>query len=194
MVVGRKPIYSQLYNLVKDKNYFVLTTNVDHMFQKSGFDKKRLFYTQGDYGLWQCSKPCHHNTYDNEQVVIQMLKQQKDMKIPSELIPKCPICHKPMTMNLRCDSTFVQDIGWENANNRYSNFIEKHKKDHVLFLELGVGANTPGIIKYPFWQLTDKNKNAIYACINYGEAMAPSEISDRSICIDGDISEILDKI
>ena len=183
--------YADLLELVKDKDYFVLTTNVDHQFQLAGFDKKRLFYTQGDYGLWQCSKVCHDKTYDNEKAVRQMVAEQKDLKIPSELIPKCPVCGSPMTMNLRCDNSFVQDEGWYAAANRYEDFIRQHNGMHILFLELGVGANTPVIIKYPFWQMTAQNRHATYACINYGEAAAPREIAKQAICINSDISAVL---
>lgn len=189
-----KPIYQKLLEIVKDKDYFVLTTNVDHCFQKAGFDKKRLFYTQGDYGLWQCSNACHQKTYDNEEIVLQMLKEQKDMRIPSALIPHCPVCGEPMTMNLRCDNTFVQDEGWYAAQNRYADFLRRHKGLKMLYLELGVGANTPGIIKYPFWQMTAENPQAVYACINLGETCAPSEIRNRSICINADIGEILEEL
>ena len=164
--------YTDLLRLVRDKDYFVLTTNVDHQFQLAGFDKKRLFYTQGDYGLWQCSKPCHQKTYDNEDTVRQMVAQQRDMKVPPELVPRCPVCGAPMTMNLRTDNKFVQDEGWYAAALRYHDFICCHKNLHILFLELGVGDNTPGIIKYPFWQMTAENPKAVYACVNYGEAFA----------------------
>lgn len=180
--------YTDLLELVKDKDYFVLTTNVDHQFQLAGFDKRRLFYTQGDYGLWQCSKPCHSKTYDNEEAVRQMVNEQKDMKIPSELVPHCPVCGAPMNVNLRCDDTFVEDKGWRRAAERYNDFIRRHENQHVLFLELGVGANTPVIIKYPFWRMTAKNPKAVYACINQGEAFCPKEIESQSICIDGDIN------
>ena len=183
--------YVDLLELVKDKDYFVLTTNVDHQFQLAGFDKKRLFYTQGDYGLWQCSNACHNKTYDNEEAVRQMVAEQKDLKIPSELIPKCPVCGSPMTMNLRCDNSFVQDKGWYMAANRYEDFIRQHNGMHILFLELGVGANTPVIIKYPFWQMTAQNRHATYACINYGEVAAPREIAKQAICINKDISVVL---
>ncbi|MDD3183952.1 MAG: Sir2 silent information regulator family NAD-dependent deacetylase [Anaerostipes sp.] len=186
-----KPIYKNLFKLIKDKDYFVLTTNVDHQFQRAGFDKHRLFYTQGDYGLFQCSEPCHQKTYENEAVVTQMLEQQKDMKIPTSLIPYCPICGKPMTVNLRCDSTFVEDKGWHRASEYYAQFLRRHENCKVLYLELGVGANTPGIIKYPFWKMTAQNDKAIYACINLGEAVAPQEIEKRSICIDGDIDKAI---
>lgn len=189
-ITAGKP-YMDLLNIIKDKDYFVLTTNVDHQFQLAGFDKKRLFYTQGDYGLWQCSKACHNKTYDNKETVYNMVSEQKDMKIPTELIPKCPVCGAPMTMNLRCDNFFVQDKGWYAAAGHYEDFIRRHKNLNILFLELGVGANTPVIIKYPFWQMTAKNPNAIYACINYGEAVAPSEIAKQSICINKDISKVL---
>ncbi len=186
--------YRDLLTLVKDKDYFVLTTNVDHQFQLAGFDKKRLFYTQGDYGLWQCSKPCHNKTYDNEDLVRRMYNEQKDMKIPSELVPKCPVCGAPMTMNLRCNDTFVQDDGWYNAAERYEYFVRRHKGLNILFLELGVGNNTPVIIKYPFWRMTAQNKNAAYACINLGMAAAPAEIEKQSICIDTDIGGVLSEL
>lgn len=183
--------YSDLLKLVKDKDYFVLSTNVDHQFQRAGFVKKRLFYTQGDYGLWQCSKACHDKTYDNEEAVKAMVEQQKNMKIPTVLIPKCPVCGAPMTMNLRCDNSFVQDEGWYAAANRYDDFIRCHSNSHILFLELGVGMNTPAIIKYPFWQMTAQNSNAVYACINLIESYCPNEIARQSICLQGDIGNIL---
>ena len=185
------PTYNELFDVVKNKDYFVITTNVDHCFQKAGFDKKRLFYTQGDYGLFQCSEPCCNETFDNRDIVIDMIEQQADMKIPSELIPKCPHCGKPLTMNLRSDDTFVQDGGWDSAAERYSNFLDTRKNQKVLFLELGVGYNTPVIIKYPFWQMTAENIKATYACINYGEAVCPREIVKQSICINGDIGEVI---
>ena len=184
--------YSDLLKAVSDKDYFVLTTNVDHQFQLAGFDKKRLFYTQGDYGLWQCSEPCCNETFDNENAVIAMVKEQRNMKIPDELIPRCPHCGKPMAMNLRCDDSFVQDEGWYTAAERYEEFIRRHKNLHILFLELGVGFNTPGIIKYPFMQMTAENPKAIYACINMNGAYAPGEISDRAICIDCDIGNVIE--
>lgn len=186
-----KPVYENVRKLVDRKNYFVLTTNVDHCFQKAGFDKARLFYTQGDYGLFQCSEPCHQATYDNEAQVRAMYERQKDMRIPSELIPYCPRCGKPMSMNLRSDSTFVEDAGWHTAAQRYADFLTTYKDGRILFLELGVGANTPGIIKYPFQQMTANNPQAIYACINYGEAYCFDEIRERAICIDGDIGEVI---
>lgn len=185
------PVYRELLSLVEGKDYFVLTTNVDHQFQRAGFDKQRLFYTQGDYGLWQCSKACHNRTYDNELLVRQMVARQRDMKIPTELVPHCPVCGAPLTMNLRCDDTFVQDRGWYAAAERYSNFVRQHSHGKVLYLELGVGTNTPGIIKYPFWKFTLENPEAVYACINQGQAYAPREISERSICLDADIHTVL---
>ena len=186
--------YSDLLKAVSDKDYFVLTTNVDHRFQLAGFDKKRLFYTQGDYGLWQCSEPCCNETFDNENAVRAMVKEQRNMKIPDELIPRCPHCGKPMAMNLRCDDSFVQDEGWYTAAERYEEFIRRHKNLHILFLELGVGFNTPGIIKYPFMQMTAENPKAIYACINMNGAYAPDKIADRAICIDGDIGKVIENI
>ena len=176
---------------MEDKDYFVLTTNVDHQFQLAGFDKKRLFYTQGDYGLWQCSGPCSQETYDNEEIVRRMAAEQQDMKIPTELVPRCPRCGRPMTMNLRCDDTFVQDEGWHQAADRYADFIRRHRNGRVVYLELGVGANTPVIIKYPFWKYTQENPEAVYACVNLGAATAPHEIRNQSICIDADIGGVI---
>ncbi len=187
-----KPVYKHLLKLVQDKDYFVLTTNVDHQFQKGGVDKKRLFYTQGDYGLWQCSKPCHRKTYDNEAAVMEMVRRQKNMRVPTELVPCCPVCGCPMAMNLRSDDTFVEDAGWQQAAERYSDFLRRQEGRRVLFLELGVGSNTPGIVKFSFWRMTAENPRAVYACVNLGEAFAPKEIADRSICIDGDIGETLE--
>lgn len=189
-----KPVYSDLLRLIGDRDYFVLTTNVDHCFQKAGFDRCRLFYTQGDYGLWQCSRPCHKKTYDNETVVRRMVAEQKDRRIPGELVPYCPVCGAPMSMNLRTDDTFVEDDGWHEAARRYKDFLHCHAGQHILFLELGVGGNTPGIIKYPFWRMTQQNPKAVYACVNLGEAWAPGEIAGRAICIDGDIGEVLKQV
>lgn len=189
-----KPVYSELFHLVQDKDYFVITTNVDHCFQKAGFDKKRLFYTQGDYGLFQCVDGCGNKTYDNEVAVRQMVEQQHDLRIPAELIPRCPLCGKPMTVNLRCDNSFVEDEGWHKAKANHEDFLQKRKNARMLYLELGVGGNTPVIIKYPFWRLTEQNKMATYACINMGEAVAPREISKRSICLDNDVGTAIQNI
>ena len=206
-----KPVYEKLFELVKDKDYFVVTTNVDHRFQRAGFDKKRLFYTQGDYGLFQSVNPHIQKTYDNEEWVMTAMAAQgfvRDesgvfqvpedggvaMRIPTELIPKCPDDGSDVVMNLRADESFVEDEGWHRASAAYSDFLRRHENLHVLYLELGVGANTPVIIKYPFWQMTLANEKAVYACINYGEAFCPGEIEKRSICIDGDIREVLARI
>lgn len=199
-----KPVYNNILSLVRNKDYFVLTTNVDHCFQKASFDKNRLFYTQGDYGLFQCSEPCHQKTYDNEKQIRAMWEFRNEMKIPPELVPHCPVCGKPMSMNLRADDTFVTDEGWDQAANRYQTFLQSRNitsrssqqegTGNVLFLEVGVGRNTPGIIKYPFWQMTAKNPNAQYVCINFGEAFAPYEIEKRSLCIDDDIGEVLQEL
>ena len=203
-----KPVYKELHDLVKDKDYFVITTNVDHQFQRAGFDKKRLFYTQGDYGLFQSVNPSLQKTYENEEWVMKAMEAQGFVKnmadifeipdgkkplmtIPAELIPRCPDDGSDMTTNLRADDSFVEDQGWHSASAAYSDFLKRHDNLHVLYLELGVGANTPVIIKYPFWQMTLANEKAVYACINYGEAFCPEEIEDRSICIDGDIGAVL---
>lgn len=189
-----KPVYENLLKLVQGKDYFVITTNVDHCFQKAGFDKKRLFYTQGDYGLFQCSEPCCDETFDNEAAIREMVDRQRNMRIPSELIPRCPHCGRPMTLNLRSDDSFVEDEGWHRAAERYENFLRTRAGQRILFLELGVGYNTPVIIKYPFWQMTAENPAAVYACINKGQAICPNEIENRSLCIDADIGNTLSLI
>lgn len=206
-----KPVYDNLYELVKDKDYFVITTNVDHCFQKAGFDKHRLYYTQGDYGLFQCSEPCHKKTYDNEDIIRKMVMAQgyefkedgslylpegRNLKltVPSELVPYCPECGKPMSMNLRADNTFVEDEGWHVAAKSYEQFLERHKNLNIVFIELGIGYNTPVIIKYPFWQMTDKWQHAHYICLNYGQAYAPDEIKDKSVCVNKDIDEVIRRL
>lgn len=206
-----KPVYDNLYELVKDKDYFVITTNVDHCFQKAGFDKHRLYYTQGDYGLFQCSEPCHKKTYDNEDIIRKMVMAQGyefkedgslylpegrslKMIVPSELVPYCPECGKPMSMNLRADNTFVEDEGWHVAAQRYEQFLDRHKNLNIVFIELGIGYNTPVIIKYPFWQMTDKWQHAHYICLNYGQAYAPDEIKDKSVCVNKDIDEVIRRL
>ena len=190
-VTPPKDTYDKLLRLFDGKDFFVITTNVDHQFQRAGFPKGRLFYTQGDYGLWQCSKPCHDRTYDNYETVKRMIEEQHDMRVSSELVPYCPVCGKPMAMNLRADDTFVEDEGWHVAAGRYRDFLEAHQMGKVLYLELGVGANTPVIIKYPFWRHTYANPDATYACVNYGEAYTHRDICDRSILIDDDIDQVL---
>lgn len=183
--------YLDLLTLIRDKEYFVLTTNVDHQFQLAGFDKKRLFYTQGDYGLWQCSRACHPQTYDNETTVRRMVAEQNDRRVPRRLLPSCPVCGAPMAMNLRCDNRFVEDAGWLAAKGRYQDFLQRHKDGPLLLLELGVGGNTPGIIKYPFWQMTAHYPQAALACVNLYEAACPQDIQARAICIQQDIGAVL---
>ena len=184
-------VYSDLLALMRGRDHFVLTTNVDHCFQKAGFDKQRLFYTQGDYGLFQCSWPCCAETWDNEAAVRAMAAQQQGRRIPTALLPVCPHCGRPLTMNLRSDDKFVEDAGWHAAAARYADWLRAHETGRVLYLELGVGYNTPGIIKYPFWQRVLQNPQAVYACVNLGDAGAPREIRDRSICLDADIAGVL---
>lgn len=185
-----KDTYAKLLRLLEGKDFFVITTNVDHQFQKAGFPKGRLFYTQGDYGLWQCSVPCHKKTYDNYETVKAMVEEQRNMHVPTELVPRCPVCGEPMAMNLRADDTFVEDEGWHAAAGRYTAFLEAHQTGKVLYLELGVGGNTPVIIKYPFWRSAYDNPDATYACVNYGQAMTAAEIVDRSIVIDAVLGEL----
>lgn len=193
-VPAPKPVYENLLKLLQDKDYFVITTNVDHQFQKAGFDKQRLFYTQGDYGLFQCATPCHQKTYDNEEVVKRMIAEQMDLRIPSELVPKCPVCGGRMEVNLRSDETFVEDEGWHTASERYADFIRRHLHDKILFLDLGSGGNTPIVFKIPFIRWTMQNPNAVYATVNLGEAFTVDQIKERSIVIDADIADVLNQL
>lgn len=188
------PLYLKLYELLKKKNYFVITTNVDHQFQKAGFAKERIFYTQGDYGLFQCSVPCHLKTYDNEQIIKKMIANQKDHRISEELLPKCPVCGKPMSMNLRSDDTFVEDEGWKKAAERYVSFLQKNKDRKILFLELGVGWNTPGISKIPFMKMTEEMPLAHYVCINTEKMECFEEIESRSIFFQSDLKELIEQV
>ena len=206
-----KPVYQDLLSLVRDREYFVITTNVDHQFQRAGFDKERLFYTQGDYGLFQSAGGRIKKTYDNEAWVMKAMAAQgfipdengvfrvpEDrmlaLRIPSELIPVCPDDGGPVSMNLRADDTFVEDEGWHAAAERYARYLQENEGKHVLFLELGVGGNTPMIIKYPFWAMTAENPKAIYACLNYNEAVCPEQIRAQSICLDGDSGDLLRRL
>ncbi len=189
-----RPVYDDLLALMGDKDYFVITTNVDHCFQKAGFARERLFYTQGDYGLFQCSEPCRQETFDNEATVREMVERQRDMRVPTELLPVCPHCGRPMTMNLRSDDRFAEEAGWHAAAGRYEEFLRTRMDGRVLFWELGVGYNTPGIIKYPFWRMTRSAPGAVYAVLNRSKAFAPKEIADRSICINGDIAAVLARL
>ena len=206
-----KPVYQDLLSLVRDRDYFVITTNVDHQFQRAGIDKQRLFYTQGDYGLFQSAGGHIKKTYDNEAWVMKAMAAQGfvldengvfqasedhglSMRIPHELIPVCPDDGGPVSMNLRADDTFVEDEGWHAAAERYAGYLQSHQGKHVLFLELGVGGNTPMIIKYPFWAMTAENPDAVYACLNYGEAVCPGQIRQQSICLDGDCGELLKEL
>ena len=186
--------YLNLYNIVKNKNYFVITTNVDGRFADSKFDKDKIFAVQGDFSIFQCSKPCRQETFYNEKYIREMIKYKKEMKIPTELIPKCPYCGENMSMNLRADSTFVQDKNWDKQKSKYENFLKNSDNSKILFLELGVGFNTPSIIKYNFWRMTLNNKKSVYASINLGECYGASDIEERSICIDADISKVLKKL
>lgn len=186
--------YERLFELIHDKNYFVITTNADHLFIANGFDKNRLFYTQGDYGLFQCSVPCHSKTYDNKKTIMKMIKNVEDLKIPTELIPRCPKCNEPMTVNLRKDDTFVEDEGWQKALYRYEDFLSQNAGKKIVFFELGIGGNTPSIIKFPFWKMTYENENANYICFNLNQAICPIEIEHQSICLNGDIKNLIDEI
>ena len=204
-----KNTYNILYEIFKDKNYFILTTNADHLFQKAGFDKNKLYYMQGDMGLLQCKKPCHFKNYDNYDTIKNMLIDQgfnfdeKGELIPSSNIkseisenlkPKCPECGGEMDLNLRGGYNFVQDEGWYKHQQLYTDFIDKYKNDDILYIEIGVGYDTPSIIKYNFWNKVAYNKKAKFVSINLEKNDVPEKIKNRSLIITGDANEILNKI
>ncbi|MGN1271845.1 MAG: SIR2 family NAD-dependent protein deacylase [Lactobacillus sp.] len=189
-----KNTHQKLLKLLEGKDYFVLTTNIDHTFQRAGFPKKRLCYTQGDFGLFQCSKPCHTDTYDNRDILQKMVSQEKEMRVPTELIPHCPKCGREMDFNLFWDDTFVRDRGWHIAYERYTQYIEKHSKGKVLYFELGVGFNSPGVIKIPFWNMTMQNPNAIFASINLTMPCYPEKLKEQSIVIQADIDRVVSEL
>ena len=206
-----KPVYADLLALVRDRDYFAITTNVDHQFQRAGFEKSRLFYTQGDYGLFQSESPRFRRTYDNEEWVMLAMEAQgfeRDekgvfqfpadgkiaMRIPHDLIPTCPDDGGKVVMNLRSDDSFVEDEGWHAASAAYAKFLQEHEGQHVLYLEIGVGLNTPVIIKYPFWGMTAENEKAVYACLSHSSSVCPRQIEAQSICLDGDAGEMLKEL
>lgn len=188
------PLYTELYDIVKNKEYFVLTTNVDHQFYKAGFDEKRIFATQGDYGKIQCQKACHPKTYDAKDLFRKMDKARRDCLIPSELVPKCPVCGGNMAMNLRCDNDFVEDEAWHEAADRYAGFLEQNKDKKVVLLELGVGFNTPIIIRFPFEKMVRENSSYSLIRLNMDEAVVPESFGKRAIGIGGDMAKAITDI
>lgn len=185
------PLYTQLYDIVKDKEYFVLTTNVDHQFYKAGFASDRIFATQGDYGKIQCQKGCHPKTYEAEEMFRKMDAERKDCLIPSELVPKCPVCGGKMAMHLRCDNYFVEDEQWHEAADRYADFLVQNKTKRVVLLELGVGFNTPIIIRFPFEKLIREKASYSLIRLNMDEAVVPENFGERAIGIGGDMSRAI---
>lgn len=192
--IGPLKPYVDLLNIVRDKNYFVITTNVDNQFVISGFPRKKVFRVQGDYGYLQCAKACHKKLYYNESIIRKMIKEQKNCAIPTELIPKCPVCGGDMETNLRCDEYFVEDENWDIECERYEKFINLNRNKKILFIELGIGMNTPSIIKYPFWRMTNNFADAYYVCINLNLSFVPDEIKEKSICMDTDITKVFNDI
>lgn len=189
-----RPVYNTLFEIIKDKDYFVITTTADHMFQKSGFDSDRLFYTYGDYGTWQCSQPCNDATYDNEDAVRKMMEAQRDMKVPRSLIPICPACGRKMKVNLLTDDSFVENDGWYRAEERYEHYVRSHKSGRIVFLDIGTTASTPIIIKCPFTQMTYENPLATYATIADCALPEAEEIKDRALYVNNDIEQSLNQL
>jgi len=183
--------YKDLLEVVQTKDHFVLTTNVDAQFQRAGFNTSKLFATQGDYGMFQCSKPCNNTLYHNHKMVNDMAAQQSNCKIPSALIPICPNCGEALEPHLRKDQYFVENDDWHTANNNYINYVRQIKQEKVVFLELGVGFNTPSIIRWPFEQLSKQVTNACLIRVNMDDVQANYQISDQSILCQGDIAEFI---
>ena len=193
---NEKPLklYQELYEIVKNKEYFVLSTNVDGQFYNSGFDKDKVFEVQGDYSYLQCENACHNKLYNNRDLVEQWLQNTKDCKIPSKLVMKCPVCGGNMDMNLRKDANFVQDSNWYKASKRYEDFLDKIKNKNVVLLEIGVGFNTPGIIRFPFEQMTANNVKTTLIRINKDYPLPMLEIRNRTISFDEDTNKIIEDL
>lgn len=187
-------LYTDLFDLVRDKNYFIITTNVEHQFWKANFPNEKIFATQGDYGYIQCAKGCHNKLYDNDSLVANMISATKDCKIPSSLVPKCPVCGGEMDINVRKDRYFVQDEDWDIAYNNYEKFIENNENKKIVFIELGVGYNTPGIIRYPFEQMTNKNDKAVLIRLNKDYPQGPIENKSKTISFTEDMMEVIERL
>ena len=190
--VGKTDVYQKLLKLVENKDYFVLTTNVEHQFWINGFEDERIFATQGDYGLLQCSEACHDKLYDNEEQVREWVENTVDCRIPTALVPKCPVCGADMETNLRVDNLFVEDGKWHDMNRKYAEFINKIQGKKVVFLEIGVGYNTPAIIRFPFERMTLDNPDATLVRLNLDYPQATRENADKTISFDENVEEILD--
>lgn len=184
-------LYQDLYQVIKDKDYFVITTNVDSQFVKSGFNPERLFEVQGNYGEWQCSVPCSQTLYDNEDAVLDMVRQTKDLKIPTDLVPHCPRCGAPMAMHLRIDNTFVEDDHWHASQEAYMNFLESIGQQKLVFLELGVGYNTPTIIRYPFERMTAVLPQTYLIRLNRDDTLGMVENADKTLTLTQDMKEVV---
>lgn len=188
------PLYRTLHDLVKEKDYFVLTTNADHQFYKAGFGEDQIFATQGDYGYIQCLRGCHPKVYDDTAMMNQMHQARKDCLVPSYMVPKCPVCGGPMTMNLRCDHRFVEDEAWHRAEKRFGEFLNVCEEGKTALLELGVGFNTPTIIRFPFERLAREKKNMTLIRLNRDEAIVPESLGERAFGIEADIAQSIEDI
>lgn len=192
--IGATKLYKDVLNLVKDKKYFVITTNVDDQFYKAGFDKEKVFAMQGSLKYIQCSKACHNKLYDATDLVKEMINKTKDCKIPTELVPVCPVCGEKMEVNVRIDANFVQDENWYKQDKRYGEFLDKSQDKNLLLLEIGVGFNTPGIIRFPFEQMVYNNVNTHLVRINKDYAFASKEIEDKTILFNEDTNKIVEDL
>jgi len=189
------PLFQKLFGLVKAKIYFVITTNVDHQFHKAGFDETKIFATQGDYGYIQCARACHKKTYNALKLFDQMNRIRKDCKVPSYIVPKCPVCGGSMAMHLRCDQYFVEDESWHKSADAYGKFLSAHLKGKkVVLLELGVGFNTPTIIRFPFEKMIHDYCNLTMIRLNLDEAFVPESFEKRIVGINDDIVKSLSSI
>ena len=188
------PVMKNLYELVKDKNYFVVTSNTDSHFTLTGFPKERLFELEGNSRYLQCSHGCHHQIYQADEILSEMARNQENGKVPSNLIPKCLECGGPMQVHVEVDRNFLKGEEWQTSFQAYKDFIEKAYGKKLVLLELGVGARNQ-LIKAPFMNLTSAEENATYITLNKGgELYIPDEIANKSIGIDGNIAEVLQQL
>lgn len=193
---NEKPLklYQELYEIVKNKEYFVLSTNVDGQFYNSGFDKDKIFEVQGDYSYLQCENACHNKLYNNKELVEKWLRNTKNCKIPSDLVMKCPVCGGNMDMNLRKDANFVQDENWYRQSEKYEDFLSRSKGKNVVLLEIGVGFNTPGIIRFPFERMTAISEKTTLIRINKDYPNPMLEIKNKTNSFDEDTNKIIEDL
>ena len=184
--------YVYLRELLAQKPHHIITTNADNAFAIAGYDSNNVFHIQGEYALWQCSNHCHQQTYRDDAKIRQMIAEQTNMRIPSELIPRCPKCNAPFEINKRNEEKgMVEDADFHAQAKRYHAFLDAHSKGKVLYLEIGVGHTTPQFIKHPFQQRVAENPDALFVTLNHKHYRIPLAIRPQTVQFTGHIAELI---